>query len=188
MQVVTGSKPGARRQIHSCAAGFVDIVGTGISLPSSSPLSSNSRSKCVTGSSSVAFPSLAMLFNRFIFDGHLAYRRLSIKARACSPNTFSVPWFSSSRKSGTFTVFGSKNQFMPFMFCCCLRFRFDVFLSEKKTRCPPEFVYWLHCCCEKFAVRFHVAMSEVIYFHRFTHVRLHFYHRMKTIFKELELF
>ena len=39
-------------------------------------LSSNSRSKCVTISSYVAFSSFAMLTERSRFDGNFAYRRL----------------------------------------------------------------------------------------------------------------
>ena len=58
--------PDERRPVPSrVAAWAVDIVGTGMSSPSSSPFSSNSRSSWVTISSYVAFSSRPMLTERF---------------------------------------------------------------------------------------------------------------------------
>ena len=52
LQVMLGSMPEERRPVPGrVAVGAVDIVGTGMSSPSSSPLSSSSRSKWVTISS-----------------------------------------------------------------------------------------------------------------------------------------
>ena len=73
LQVTFGSTPEERRPVpRRVAVGVVDIVGTGMSSLSSSPLSSSSRSKCVTIATQVAFSSLAILTERFNFGGNLA--------------------------------------------------------------------------------------------------------------------
>ena len=84
------------------------IVAIGKSSDSSSALSSSSLSRWATISSYVPVSRRAILTDRFSFGGSFAYNKLSIMLFAFSPKAFSAPWFSSSKKSGNFMVFGSK--------------------------------------------------------------------------------
>ena len=54
------------------ANGALEMVGTGMWSPSSSPFSSSSHSMCVTISSNMAFSGLAFFTERFRFGGNLA--------------------------------------------------------------------------------------------------------------------
>ena len=84
------------------------IVAIGRSSDSSNALRSSSRSRLATISSQVPFSHRAILTDRFNFGGSFAYNKMSIILFSLSPNAFSAPWFSSSKKSGNFMVFGSE--------------------------------------------------------------------------------
>ena len=85
-----------------------DVINAiGRSSDISRAFNSSSLSRWATISSKEPFSSLAMLTDLFNFGGSFAYRRLSIIFWALSPNAFSASWFISSRKSGSFVVFGS---------------------------------------------------------------------------------
>ena len=61
-------------------------------------------------------------------------------AWACSPNAFSAPWLSSSKKCGSFMVFGLNTSLWPFVFGGRLGLWYDVFTAGERPyvfQCLP---------------------------------------------------